>query len=175
MFGSIRQGSLVYVLGKGEEPFLSVAQVVSVTPPRPKVGGNFVPGPMQLEQVVDISVKVGDDTKTFSNVGTHLSVFDTGAGGYVVSDDRAVMTNEVEAFGANSRNALDSVPYHRKVVDACKKMMSTLNPGLLREEERDAKIGSLEKEMSEIRACFAELSAMLKDTSRQRPSPEKNH
>lgn len=162
MFGSLRAGSLIYILNKGENPSLNIGQVLNVTAPRAKVGSQFMPNPMQVEQVVDINVKVGEDTKTFSNVSTHLSVVDTGAGGYVISDDKSAITNEVEAFGTNSQNALNSIPYHKKVVAACKQMMVDLNPSLQKEAERDTKISNLEKELAEIKGGFSELTAMLK-------------
>jgi hypothetical protein len=61
MFATLRAGSLLYILNKGEEPSLKVGQVLSVTPPRPKVNTQFMPNPMQMEQVIDITVKVGDE------------------------------------------------------------------------------------------------------------------
>ena len=162
MFATLRAGSLLYILNKGEEPSLKVGQVLSVTPPRPKVNTQFMPNPMQMEQVVDITVKVGDDTKTFSGVNTALSIVDTGANNYVISDDKQAITNEIEAFGTLSQNALNSVPYHKRVVAACKQMMLELNPSMQKEADRDAKIGNLERELAEMRNGFAELTSLLK-------------
>ena len=126
--------------------------------------------PMQMEQVIDINVKVGDDTKTFSNVNTALSIVDTGANNYVISDDKQAITNEVEAFGTLSQNALNSVPYHRKVVSACKQMMIDLNPSLQKEADRDTKIGNLEKELAEMKNGFAELTNLLRGALKPAPS-----
>lgn len=171
MFGTLRAGSLLYILNKGEEPNLKVGQVLSVTPPRPKVNSTMMPlNPIQMEQVIDINVKVGDDTKTFSNVNTALSIVDTGANNYVISDDKQAITNEVEAFGTLSQNALNSVPYHRKVVAACKQMMIDLNPSLQKEADRDTKIGNLEKELAEMKNGFAELTNLLRGALKPAPS-----
>lgn len=161
----------MYILNKGEEPNLKVGQVLSVTPPRPKVNSTMMPlNPMQMEQVIDINVKVGDDTKTFSNVNTVLSIVDTGANNYVISDDKQAIMNEVEAFGTLSQNALNSVPYHRKVVSACKQMMIDLNPSLQKEADRDTKIGNLEKELAEMKNGFAELTSLLRGALKPAPS-----
>lgn len=163
MFGTLRAGSLIYILNKGENPSLNIGQVLTVTPPRPKVNSQFMPNPLQMEQVVDINVKVGDDTKTFSNVGTNLSIVDTGAGGYVISDDKAAITNEVEAFGTLSQNALNSVPYHKKVVSACKQMMIELNPSLQKEAERDGEITKLKDELTEIKSLLKDVLGARKE------------
>ena len=171
MFGTLRAGSLLYILNKGEEPNLKVGQVLSVTPPRPKVNSTMMPlNPMQMEQVIDINVKVGDDTKTFSNVNTALSIVDTGANNYVISDDKQAITNEIEAFGTLSQNALNSIPYHKKVVSACKQMMIDLNPSLQKEADRDTKIGNLEKELAEMKNGFAELTNLLRGALKPVPS-----
>ena len=174
MFATLRAGSLLYILNKGEEPSLKVGQVLSVTPPRPKVNTQFMPNPMQMEQVIDITVKVGDDTKTFSGVNTALSIVDTGANNYVISDDKQAITNEIEAFGTLSQNALNSVPYHKRVVAACKQMMLELNPSMQKEADRDVKIGNLEKELAEMRNGFAELTSLLKGALKQQQNPSPN-
>lgn len=162
MFGTLRAGSLLYILNKGENPSLTVGQVLNVTPPRPKVNTQFMPNPMQMEQVIDINVKVGDDTKTFSGVNTALSIVDTGANNYVISDDKQAITNEIEAFGTLSQNALNSVPYHKKVVAACKQMMLELNPNLQKEAERDSEISKMKGEMTEMRQTISDLANLLK-------------
>lgn len=161
MFGTLRAGSLLYILNKGENPSLQIGQVLSVTPPRPKVVSQFMQT-MPMEQVIDINVKVGDDTKTFSGVSTSLSIVDTGANNYVISDDKQAITNEVEAFGTLSQNALNSVPYHKKVVSACKQMMIELNPNLQKEAQRDDEMSKMKGEMSEMRQTISELTNLLK-------------
>lgn len=170
MFGMLRSGSLLYILNKGENPSLQIGQVLSVTPPRPKVGNQFMPT-MPMEQVIDINVKVGDDTKTFSNVNTALSIVDTGANNYVISDDKQAITNEVEAFGTLSQNALNSVPYHKRVVAACKQMMIDLNPNLQKEAQRDDEMSKMKSEMTELRNTVGELANLLKGAlTPQQPS-----
>lgn len=162
MFGTLRAGSLIYILNKGENPNLAIGQVLSVTPPRPKVSNQIIPNPMQMEQVIDINVKVGDDTKTFSGVNTALSIVDTGANNYVISDDKTAISNEIEAFGTMSQNALNSVPYHKRVVAACKQMMIDLNPNLKKEADRDEEMSKMKTEMSELKSTIADLTNLLK-------------
>lgn len=170
MLGTLRPGSIVYVLCKGENPSFNIGQVLSTTPPRPKVANQFMPT-MQMEQVIDINVKVGDDTKTFSGVNTALSIVDTGSGGYVISDDKQLITNEIEAFGTNSQNVLNSQGYHKKVVASTKQWLMDLNPSLRKESERDEEMSKMKGEMSEMRQTIAELTNLLKGAlAPQQPS-----
>lgn len=166
MFGTLKAGSLLYIINKGENPSLAFGQVLSVSAPRAKIGSQFMGiNPMQMEQVVDISVKVGDDTKNFSGVSTNLNIIDTGNGGYIISDDKTAITNEVERLGTFSQNALDSIPFHKKMVTACKQMMLTLNPTLKKESERDEEMANLRKDFAEMKGMMTEFAKMLKGAS----------
>jgi hypothetical protein len=170
MLGSLKTGSLIYVLNKGENPSLTIGQVANNPTLRPKQNPQLIPNPLQFEQVLDIVVKVGDDTKTFTNVPPNVSLCDTGSG-YVISDDKTEITNEVEKFGTLSQNILNNVPYHRKVVAAVKQMMMDLNPSLQKEAQRDDEMSKMKSEMTELRNTVGELANLLKGAlSPQQPS-----
>ena len=169
MFGTLRPGSYLYILNKGENPSFSVGQVLSVTPPQQKINQKT----FQVEQVIDINVKVDNDTKTFGNVNVANSIADTGAGGYLLSDDKMIITKEVEAFLSYSQNVLNSVPYHQKVVDAGKQIMMQLNPELQKEEERHNEFAQMRAEMSEMRNMMKGFANLLKGTNMMPESEER--
>lgn len=62
MFSALRQGSVVYILDKGENPSLKIGQVVSAT--QPNYSNNF----LMNGSTIDLTVKVGDSTVDFKNV-----------------------------------------------------------------------------------------------------------
>lgn len=68
MFSALRQGSVLYILEKGENPALKVGQVASIT--QPNYNNNF----LMNGSTVDISVKVGNETMDFRNVPGAQSV-----------------------------------------------------------------------------------------------------
>ena len=85
MFQSLRQSNIFYILQKGENPELKVGQVVSVSNPQPKYG-QYVPGQtygQNMETVVDVSVKVGEETIDFKQLPANLSIANFGANGVV--------------------------------------------------------------------------------------------
>lgn len=148
------------MLNKGENPSLSIGQVASNPVLRPKQNPQLIPNPLQFEQVLDIVVKVGEDTKTFTNVPPNVSLCDAGAG-YVISDDKTEITNEVEKFGTLSQNILNNVPYHKKVVSAVKQMMLDLNPNLQKEAQRDDDISKLKAELSDVKLALGKMTGLL--------------
>lgn len=54
MFSALRQGSVLYILEKGETPSLKIGQVTSVT--QPNYNSNF----LMNGSTVDINAKVGE-------------------------------------------------------------------------------------------------------------------
>jgi hypothetical protein len=167
MFSGLRQNSLFYILDKSEELNLKVGQVVSVSNPTPKYK-QYTPmqAYSQSEMVVDVKVKIGDDTLDFKQLNANLSI--DNAGDVVVSDNKEAMSSEVEAMLRNSRTIIESVPYHEKVIQRCDVMLRELNPQFAKEKEQEEKIGALEERMSNIDDKLGKMFDLLSDTLEQR-------
>ena len=135
MFQGLRTNSLFYVLDKGENPSLRIGQVVSVSNPQtryPSFNNGFTPQPM--ETVVDVKVKLDDEEVDFKQL----------------SDNKEAMSAEVDTMLRQSKAILESVDYHKKVVDSCEGMLLRLNPQIAKEKEQTEKINKLEGKVSGI-------------------------
>ena len=128
MFSGIRQNSLFYILEKGENLDLKIGQVVSVSNPQPRYNqfGTTPTYTAQPEMVVDIKVKVGEDMLDFKQLGANLTI--ANSGNVVVSDSKEAMSAEVESLLRNSKQIIESIPYHEKVITICDTMLRELNP-----------------------------------------------
>lgn len=160
MFSALRQGSILYILEKGENPVLKTGQVTGVT--HPSYNGNFLTG----GGTVDINVRCGEQNMDFKNVPASLSV--TGYNNVIIAETRELMSVEVENLLHNSREAVSSVDYHRNVISSCEEILKTINPGFARESERDrdicdlkGRMGGMESKMDEI------LSLLSKEKTKQ--------
>lgn len=149
MFSALRQGSVLYILEKGETPTLKVGQVVSIT--QPSYSNNF----LMNGSTVDINVKVNNDTMEFKNVQSSLST--TSYNNVTIAETKELISNEVDNMLQNSRSIVDSVPYHNNVIQACEGILKDLNPRFAKEKERDedisnlkVKIGGIETKMDKI-------------------------
>ena len=172
MFQGVRQGSLFYILEKGEDLKLKVGQVISVSNPQPK----YNPIPMaqpfsQPEMVVDIKAGVGDETLEFKQLGATQSI--ANSGNVVVSDSREAMSAEVEGLLRTSRQVIDSIPYHEKVLASCDAMLRELNPSFAKEKEQEEKIGALEEKMVGIEGTLNDMMSMLSSALGQSKSKKK--
>lgn len=147
MFSALRQGSILYILEKGDHPTLKMGQVVSVS--QPTYNNNFLATP------ININVKVGDQNTDFQNVNGALSV--TSYNNVTIAETKELMSNEVENMLQNSKNIIESVPYHNGVIESCEEILKDLNPRFAKEKERDEdisnlknKIGGLENKMDTL-------------------------
>jgi hypothetical protein len=163
MFQSLRQSNLFYILQKGETPALKVGQVVSVSNPQPKYG-QYVPGQafgQNMETVVDVTVKVGEETMEFKQLPANLSIANFGQNGVVVSESREAMNAEVESMLRTSNQVIESVPFHKNVISSCDGILRDLNPQFAKEKEQEEKIGALEQKVCGVESTLTDIKDML--------------
>lgn len=161
MFSALRQGSPFYILEKADEPRLKIGSVVSVSQPAPKYAQTYIPNQNFTETVVDVVVKVGEEEIKFEKIPSSLSIANFGQNGVVVSESKEAMNTEVEGMLRTSRNILDSIPYHEKVVDVCDSMLRQLNPQFAKEKEQEEKIASLESKVGGMEGKLDRIADML--------------
>jgi hypothetical protein len=53
------------------------------------------------------------------------------------------MSNEVDNMLQTSKNVVDSVAYHEKLIESCENILRDLNPRFAKEKERDEDISNL--------------------------------
>lgn len=163
MFQGLRQNSLFYVLEKNDDIKLKVGQVVSISNPQPKYNQfqPTMPYNQQQEMVVDVKVKLGDETVEFKQLPATLSISDNNS--VVVSESKEAMSAEVEAMLRTSKNILDSVPYHEKTMAKCDIILRELNPQFAKEKEQEEKINALEGKMEGIEGTLNQMMSLLSE------------
>lgn len=164
MFQGIRQNNLFYILEKSDTLNLKVGQVVSVSNPQPKYN-QYPTAPTygaQPEMTVDIKVKVGEEILEFKQLNANQSL--ANSGNVIVSDNKESMCAEVEGLLRTSKQILESVPYHERVIGSCDYILRELNPQFAKEKEQEEKIGALEERMGDINSKLDKMFEILSDT-----------
>ena len=166
MFSGLRQNGLFYILEKGEELRLKVGQVVSVSNPLPKYGQFGYTA--QPEMVVDVKVKVDEETMEFKQLNANASI--ANSGNVIVSDNKEAMSAEVEGLLHTSKGILESVSYHERVLSSCDGILRELNPSFKKEKEQEEKIGMLEEKMVGVEGTLRDMMSMLSNALEQSKS-----
>lgn len=161
MFSNIRQQSLFYILEKGENAKVKIGQVESVSNPTPKYNTSFTPSYNPVEMVVDVKVRLDDESLEFKQLPSNMSIYNYNQNGVVVSDSKEAINSEIEAMLKNSQKHIDDTPYHERNVENCKEMLKMLNPQFAKEEEQQKRIGDIESKMNSIESSINRIQDML--------------
>lgn len=153
MFSALRQGSVVYILEKGENPVLKVGQVVSIT--QPNYSSNF----LMNGSTIDINVKVNNQNMDFKNVPSSQSV--ANYNNAVITETKELMSNEVDNMLQSSRSIVGSVAYHNNIITSCESILKELNPRFAKEKERDEDINNLKDKMGGIESKMDKILGLL--------------
>lgn len=153
MFSALRQGSVVYILEKGENPVLKVGQVVSIT--QPNYSSNF----LMNGSTIDINVKVNNQNMDFKNVPSSQSV--ANYNNAIITETKELMSNEVDNMLQSSRSIVDSVAYHNNIITSCESILKELNPRFAKEKERDEDINNLKDKMGGIESKMDKILNLL--------------
>ena len=153
MFSALRQGSVVYILEKGENPILKIGQVVSIT--QPNYSNNF----LMNGSTIDISAKVGEQNLDFKNVPSSQSV--ASYNNAVITETKELMSSEVDNMLQSSKSIVDSVAYHKNVITSCENILKDLNPRFAKEKERDEDISNLKNKIGGIESKMDKILTLL--------------
>lgn len=161
MFSGLRQGTILYVLDKTEEPKVLTGYVENVTAPHPmyKTYNPAVSFGANLQSVVDIVIKVGNDKKEFVGIPSNAIIHSYGD--YVLSETKEGMIQEVDAMLQNSKTVLDSVERHQQNVQACEKILKELNPVYAKEQQRDEAIDKISGRIDRMEDVLTRLESIL--------------
>ena len=161
MLSNLRTNSQVYILHKEASPYVDVGTVINVSQPVPKFPmNNFM---NQQELVVDVTVKINDSTVTLQKLPANLDIADQGINGnMVITTSREAMNSEVDALRQKSLGILNSVDYHKKVVQDCEVLLQRLNPEFAEQKQQKQEIDTLKAQMSEMMLGMRELMAQFK-------------
>lgn len=161
MFSNLRQGSPFYVLKKGDVPSIGIGSVVSISSPKAKYNTQSFSAHNMMEMVVDVTVKLGDETLNLEQLPSNMSIVNFGPQGMVVSESKEAMVAEVESMKRASEDIIKNIDYHAKTVEECDKMLKVLNPQYAKEVERDEEMSLLKAEVGEIRNSLSNMEGML--------------
>lgn len=159
MFQSLGQGAIIPILYKNE-PRVVEGKVLSVNTHMP-VYNPSQPMAMLNGPVTDITVQVGSDTIPFAGLPANGVVANFPDKGLFISTDKAAILREVEAMSAASKQILEQIPAHQKMVEACDTLLLQLQPEKKKEVQQAQEIENLKTQLAAMDGKFDKLVGML--------------
>ena len=156
MFSTLRQNSPIYVLDKKDSPILKKGIIETVSPQRSRTG-SFYGQPMDM--IVDIRVNIDGTSQEFKNIPANLSIANDG--NIVISETKEAMSTEVDSMLSISKQILESVDYHKDVIEKCEQILKDLNPQFAKDKFQEEKINSLESRIGGVENTLGDIKDML--------------
>ena len=163
MFQSLRASNQFFILHKESVPYVEIGSVVSVSAPMPKFAFPQTFGQPQ-EMVVDVVVRVNDNNVTFQKLPANQEIADFGMNGaIVVATSKDAMNAELSSLRQKSVDIINSVNFHKSVIEGCDKTLRSLNPEYAEKQQQQEEITVLKQNMEEMRQNMASLMKMQQD------------
>ena len=156
MFSTLRQNRPIYVLDKKDSPVLKKGIIETVSPQRSRTG-SFYGQPMDM--IVDIRVNIDGTSQEFKNIPANLSIANDG--NIVISETKEAMSTEVDSMLSISKQILESVDYHKDVIEKCEQILKDLNPQFAKDKFQEEKINSLESRIGGVENTLGDIKDML--------------
>lgn len=141
-FQNLRQGSQVYILHKGLQPYYEVGTVESI--PSLQTMSYYQNLPMMP---LDLSVRVGEKVIPYQHIpptAESAKVTSQISGEEVcVACSKEAISAEVEMLIHQSVDAINSVDAHKQRIETCKNMLNQLNPEQRQKAQQAQEIESL--------------------------------
>ena len=149
MFQGLTQGASIPVLYKNI-PRVADGRVISVNTHIPAFNPQQ-PMAMMNGPVTDITLQIGNETIPFVGLPANGVVANFPEKGLFISTDRSAVLREIEAMATASKQVLESVPAHQKMVKECENLLTELNPERKKEAQQAQELSSLRGEVAELR------------------------
>ena len=156
MFSTLRQNSPIYILDKKGSPVLKKGIIESVSQQRSRTG-TFYGQPMDM--IVDIRVNIDGTSQEFKNIPASLSIANDG--NIVISETKEAMSTEVDSMLSISKQILESVDYHKDVIEKCEQILKDLNPQFAKDKLQEEKINNLEERIGGVEDTLGDIKDML--------------
>lgn len=162
MFSNLRSGSQIYILHKDATPYVEIGQVISVSQPLPRYQTNNFMAPQEL--VVDITANVNGNNITLQKLPANLDTADQGTtnGSLFISISRESMNAEISSLRQKSLDIINSVDYHKKVIQDCEVLLQQLNPEFAEQKQQKQEIDNLKSQISELMSNMKDLMEQIK-------------
>lgn len=155
-FQSLRQGSQIYILHKGLNPFYEVGTVESI--PSLQTMSYYQNLPMMP---LDLSVRVGEKVIPYQHIpptAESAKVTSQLSGEEVcVACSKEAISAEVEMLIHQSVDAINSVDAHKQRIETCKNLLNQLNPEKLKEAQQAQEIESLKGQLADMKEMMEKL------------------
>ena len=156
MFSNLSQNSIMYLLDLHSSPKVLSGPVERVSVPRPKYN-TFNPN---MEMVVDIIATINGERREFKGV-PNGTIANFGDDAFVLAENRDALNAYINAMLQNSRNVVNSIEKHQKLVVDYEEALQELNPDIRASKENDKALQTLQDQVEALQKGMQQMLAIM--------------
>lgn len=156
MFSNLGNNSVIYLLDLKGEHKVHSGLIERVTLPRPKYN-TFNPS---MEMVVDIIAVIDGERREFKSVPNN-AIADFGSEAFVLAENKEALNSYVTQLLQNSRNYIDGVEKHKKLVECYEAALHEINPSIKSGIENDKAIETMKQELAVLKEGMQQILASI--------------
>lgn len=156
MFSNLSQNSIMYLLDLHSSPKVLSGPVERVSVPRPKYN-TFNPN---MEMVVDIIATINGERREFKGV-PNGTIANFGDDAFVLAENRDALNAYINAMLQNSKNVVNSIEKHQKLVVDYEEALQELNPDIRASKENDKAIQTLQDQVEALQKGMQQMLAIM--------------
>ena len=164
MFQNLRVGNTIYVLNKENGLSLEKGTVMNVSLPVPKYPLATTFG--NQEMLVDIVIKINNQEITYQKLPANSDIADFGNTGIVLSTSKEAINSEIVSLKTKSEDIINSIDYHKNIINDCDKLLSELNPDFAERQKQQDEIKALKDQIALMANSISSLIAEFKGESK---------
>lgn len=154
MFSALNQGSRVYILNKTDGVKFKIGEIVGITTPIFATDGTNM-------MVVNIKVKVDDNTIDYNNVPANNTTVSYNNGNLIIAETKQSIQSEVEATLQHANYVIQHIDDYKKQIIECEEVLKELNPQFAKDKARDERIAGIENEVAGMKGDIAKILAAV--------------
>lgn len=153
MFSNLTPNSILYVLDLNNSPKILSGPIEMVSLPRPKYN-TFNPN---MEMIVDITATIAGERREFKGV-PNTSIANFGDAAFILAENKDVLNSYITSMLQNSKNIVNSVEKHQKLISDYETALEELNPSSKTESKA---IQTLQDQVSTLQESMKQLLEKL--------------
>ena len=114
--------------------------------------------------LVDVIAKINNQEVTYQKLPANSDIADFGNTGIVLSASKEAINSEIVSLKTKSEDIINSVDYHKNVINDCDKLLSELNPDFPERQKQQDEIKMLKEQISSVAESVSTLISELRKT-----------
>ena len=114
------------------------------------------------EMLVDIVIKINNQEITYQKLPANSDIADFGNTGIVLSASKEAINSEIISLKTKSEDIINSVDYHKNIINDCDKLLSELNPDFAERQKQQDEIKMLKEQISSVAESVSTLISELR-------------